>query len=85
MDTLWLEAIQELHSTLMSSYKSGSLFKGELILNIDSALGIYTQCFGHSQPVTAGLHSLEPALFSLCASALKGKATEQRFYKDYTD
>lgn len=45
-ESLWLGAIQELHSEPISSDKTGPLFKGELILNIDSALGIFTQGLG---------------------------------------
>lgn len=45
-EKLWLGAIQELHSALISSDKTGPLFKGEVILNIDGALGIYTQGLG---------------------------------------
>lgn len=40
--------------------------------------------FGRSQPITVGLHSLERALFSLGASELRGKATEQRREKDHS-
>lgn len=41
-----LGARQELHSEAISSDKTGTLFKGEHTLNIDPALGIYTQGLG---------------------------------------
>lgn len=45
-ERLRLGASQELHSEPISSDKAGPLFKGELILNIDVELGIYTLGLG---------------------------------------
>ena len=39
-------AVQESHSAPISCDKTGPIFKGEHRLNIDSALGIYTQGLG---------------------------------------
>lgn len=73
-EKLWLGAIQELPSQPISAGKTRPVFKGELILKIDPALGIYTRRFGRSQPVTAGLHIPELALFSLDASGQTGRS-----------